>query len=220
MADKRFDVVGIGNAIVDVIAHVDDDFIGAHGLAKGAMTLVDEARAHHLYDVMPPAIETSGGSAANTMAGLASFGGSVAYIGKVRNDQLGTVFRHDIRAVGVAFDTQAAEEGPPTARSLILVTPDAQRSMHTYLGACAGLTAADVDARLIGEAKVTYVEGYLWDSPAMQAAVLKAAAAAHAAGRRFSLTLSDSFWVDRHRASFRDLVDESFLPDDLKSKKK
>jgi sugar/nucleoside kinase (ribokinase family) len=206
MADEPLDVVGIGNAIVDVLAHADERFLATHKLNKGAMTLIDAERAEQLYSVMGPGIECSGGSAGNTMAGIASLGGKGAYIGKVRDDQLGQVFRHDIRAMGVAFDTPAATSGPPTARCLILVTPDAQRTMNTYLGACVDLGPEDIDPMLIGGAQVTYLEGYLWDPPRAKEAFLKAASLAHAAGRKVSLSLSDPFCVGRHRQEFRDLV--------------
>jgi sugar/nucleoside kinase (ribokinase family) len=206
MAAASIDVVGIGNAIVDVLAHADDRFLAAHGLAKGTMTLIDAARADALYAVMGPGVEESGGSAGNTMAGIASLGGRGAYIGKVRDDQLGTVFRHDITAIGVAFATAPATSGPPTARCLILVTPDAHRTMQTYLGACVDLGPEDIDEALIAAAQVTYLEGYLFDPPRAKAAFRKAAQLAHGAGRRVSLSLSDPFCVGRHRAEFRELV--------------
>jgi sugar/nucleoside kinase (ribokinase family) len=206
MADASLDVVGIGNAIVDVFAHTDDGFLRTHGLAKGSMTLIDGARAESLYAAMGPGAEVSGGSAANTMAGIAALGGRGAFIGKVRNDQLGGIFRHDIRAAGVAFETAAATEGPPTARSLILVTPDAQRTMNTFLGAAVELSPDDLDIKAIESAQVTYMEGYLWDPPAAKQAFLAAAKLAHGAGRKVSLTLSDPFCVERHRDSFLDLV--------------
>jgi sugar/nucleoside kinase (ribokinase family) len=170
------------------------------------MTLVDEQRADEIYSHMGPGVEVSGGSAGNTMAGLASLGGSGAYIGKVRDDQLGKVFRHDIIAVGVRFETPAATSGPSTARCLILVTPDAQRTMNTYLGACVGLGPEDIDEKLIASAQVTYLEGYLFDPPRAKEAFRKAARAAHAAGRKVALSLSDAFCVDRYRDEFRDLV--------------
>jgi len=206
MSSAAFDVLGIGNAIVDVISRADDAFLARHALAKGSMTLIDEARAEALYAAMGPGIEVSGGSCGNTMAGVASFGGKGAYIGKVRNDQLGAVFGHDIKAMGVSFETPSATAGPATARCLILVTPDAQRTMNTYLGACTGLGPGDIDNRLVAGARVTYVEGYLWDEPEAKKAVLKAFDAAHAAGRLVSITLSDSFCVDRYRDEFRALV--------------
>jgi sugar/nucleoside kinase (ribokinase family) len=200
------DVLGIGNAIVDVLARADDEFVRLNHLAKGAMSLIDAERAEALYAAMRGAVECSGGSCANTMVGVASLGGKAAYVGKVRDDGLGWTFRHDIRAAGVAFDTAAATAGPPTARCLIFVTEDAQRTMNTYLGACVTLTPADIDPALVASAKVTYIEGYLWDAPDAKAAVLKAMDAAHAAGRQVALTLSDAFCVDRYRAEFLDLV--------------
>jgi len=203
---SRFHVAGIGNAIVDVIATCEDDFISKHALNKGAMTLIEAERAEELYALMPPGIEMSGGSCANTIAGIASLGGQSAYIGKVCEDQLGAVFAHDVRALGVHFDTAPIKGQPPTARCLILVTPDAERTMNTYLGACVELTPDDVDEEIIAAAQVTYMEGYLWDRPEAKEAYLKAAATAHDAGRRVSLTLSDTFCVERHRESFRDLV--------------
>ncbi len=206
MTSAAFDVLGIGNAIVDVISHADDAFLATHKLAKGGMMLIDEQQAEALYAAMGPGVEISGGSCGNTMAGVASFGGKGAYIGKVRNDQLGQVFSHDLRATGVSFATAAATDGPSTARCLILVTPDAQRTMNTYLGACTRLGPADIDTKLVASAKVTYVEGYLWDPPEAKKAVLKAFDAARAAGREVSITLSDSFCVGRYRDEFRDLV--------------
>ena len=206
MNSAATDVVGIGNAIVDVIAHADEAFLAAQGFAKGAMTLIDAERAESLYAAMGPAIESSGGSAGNTMAGLASLGGAGAYIGKVRDDLLGGVFRHDITAIGVRFDTPAATEGPATARCLILVTADGQRTMGTYLGACAELGPADIEAEVIAGADITYLEGYLFDPPQAQAAFRRAAAIAHGTGRRVALSLSDPFCVARHRAAFRELV--------------
>ena len=182
MTSASLDVVGIGNAIVDVIAHAEDAFLAREGLVKGTMTLIDAARAEALYRMMGPAIEASGGSAGNTMAGLASLGGTGAYIGKVRDDFLGQVFRHDITAIGVRFDTPAATSGPGTARCLILVTPDGQRTMNTYLGACVELGPADIDPDIIAAARITYLEGYLFDPPQAQEAFRKAAAIAHAAG--------------------------------------
>jgi len=207
MNSAAIDVVGIGNAIVDVIAHADERFLAQEGLAKGAMTLIDAARAEQLYRAMGPAIESSGGSAGNTMAGTASLGGVGGYIGKVRDDLLGEVFRHDITAIGVRFDTAAATSGPGTARCLILVTPDGQRTMATYLGACVELGPEDIDPALIGAAQITYLEGYLFDPPRAQQAFRTAAATAHQAGRRVALSLSDPFCVGRHRAAFRELVE-------------
>jgi sugar/nucleoside kinase (ribokinase family) len=207
MTQARIDVVGIGNAIVDVIAHAEEEFLAREALVKGTMTLIDAPRAEMLYAMMGPAIEASGGSAGNTMAGIASLGGRGAYIGKVRDDFLGQVFRHDITAIGVSFDTPASTSGPGTARCLILVTPDGQRTMNTYLGACVDLGPADIDPDVIGAAQVTYLEGFLFDPPQAQEAFRKAAAIAHAAGRRVALSLSDPFCVERHRAAFRELVD-------------
>ena len=206
MTSAAFDVLGIGNAIVDVITHADDSFLTKHALVKGSMTLIDEARAETLYGAMGPGVEISGGSCGNTIAGVASFGGKGAYVGKVRNDQLGAVFGHDLRATGVTFGTAQATEGPSTARCLIVVTPDAQRTMNTYLGACTRLGPSDIDVAQVAAAQVTYVEGYLWDPPEAKKAVLKAFDAAHAAGRKVSITLSDSFCVDRYRDEFRALI--------------
>jgi len=208
MTSAAFDVLGIGNAIVDVISHADDDFLKTHGLTKGSMTLIDEQRAEALYAAMGPGVEISGGSCGNTIAGVASFGGRGAYVGKVRNDQLGAVFAHDMRATGVAFRTAQATDGPATARSLILVTPDAQRTMNTFLGACTRLGPDDIDTEQVADAHVTYVEGYLWDPPEAKKAVLKAFDAARAAGRKVSITLSDACCVDRYRAEFRALIRE------------
>jgi sugar/nucleoside kinase (ribokinase family) len=206
MSSAAIDVVGIGNAIVDVIAHADERFIVKQGLAPGAMTLIDAERADSLYREMGPAIESSGGSAGNTMAGIAALGGTGGYIGKVRDDLLGAVFRHDITAIGVRFDTPAATFGPGTARCLILVTPDGQRTMGTYLGACVEMGPEDIDPALIAAARITYLEGYLFDPPRAQEAFRAAAAIAHRAGRQVALSLSDPFCVARHRAAFRELV--------------
>ncbi|MSP77046.1 MAG: adenosine kinase [Rhodospirillaceae bacterium] len=206
MTSAAFDVLGIGNAIVDVITRADEAFLQKHALVKGAMTLVDEPTAEALYAAMGPGVEVSGGSCGNTMAGVASFGGKGAYIGKVRNDQLGGVFGHDLRATGVSFETVQSTDGPATARCLIVVTPDAQRTMNTYLGACVRLGPGDIDVARVASAQVTYVEGYLWDPPEAKKAVLKAFDAAHAAGRKVSITLSDSFCVDRYRDEFRALI--------------
>jgi sugar/nucleoside kinase (ribokinase family) len=206
MPDKHFDVCGIGNAIVDMLSHCDEAFIAEMSLAKGAMTLVDAPRSNQLYDAMGPAVEVSGGSAANTIAGVASLGGSAAYIGKVGNDQLGGIFRHDIHAAGVHFETPSATTATPTARCMVFVTPDAERTMNTYLGACVELTPDDVDPQLIQHSKVTYLEGYLWDPPLAKQAFLKAADLAHQAGRQVALSLSDSFCVQRYRREFQDLV--------------
>jgi sugar/nucleoside kinase (ribokinase family) len=206
MAGSDFDVLCIGNAIVDVIARVEEEFVSRHGLVKGSMNLIDEARAEELYAGMGQAIEVSGGSAGNTAAGVASLGGKAAYFGKVKADQLGAIFRHDMRAQGVAFDTPAAVEGPATARSFILVTPDSERTMNTYLGACVNFTTRDVDRRVVDASHVTYMEGYLWDRPEAKEAFTLAARIARAAGRKTSITLSDSFCVERHRDSFLELI--------------
>ncbi|GEO81889.1 adenosine kinase [Pararhodospirillum oryzae] len=207
MAEPRFDVAGIGNAIVDVLAHADDAFLEDQGLPKGGMTLIDEARADQLYAAMGPGVEVSGGSAANTMAGLASLGARAAYIGKVRDDALGGIFRHDINAIGVHYKTTPLADGPATARCLILVTSDAERTMNTFLGACTCLGPDDIDESVIRDAAITYVEGYQWDMPAAKAAIRVAADHTRAAGRRFALSLSDSFCVERHKAEFVGLVD-------------
>ena len=202
------DVVAIGHAIVDVLAHAEDADLEELGLAKGSMTLVDAEEAEALYGAMGPAVEASGGSAANTAAGLASFGAAAAFVGKVRDDQLGAVFTHDIRAVGVEYSTPPAQDGPATARCLVLVTPDAQRTMSTYLGAATGLRAEDVDDSLVTRSRVTYLEGYLWDPPEAIDALRRAMAVAHAAGRQVAFSLSDPFCVERHRDEFTALVDE------------
>ncbi len=210
MAESGLDVVAIGNAIVDVVASAEEAFLAAEGVARGAMTLIDAPRAEELYARMGPDIEMSGGSAANSMVGLAGLGGRGAFIGKVADDQLGAIFRHDIRAAGVAFETPAAAAdggGLPTARCLVFVTPDAQRTLCTMLGACTELGPEDIDEAAVRAAKVTYLEGYLWDPPRAKQAFLKAAEVAHAAGREVALSLSDPFCVDRHRREFRDLVD-------------
>jgi sugar/nucleoside kinase (ribokinase family) len=200
------DVVGIGNALVDVLSHASDEMVTRLGLVKGTMSLIDEARARELYEATGPGVEISGGSAANTIVGVASFGGRAQYVGKVRNDQLGEVFGHDLRSTGVLYDTPSATEGPATGRCLILVTPDAQRTMGTFLGASVQLGKADINVRLIARARITYLEGYLFDPPAAQEAFRAAATLAHAAGRKVALTLSDPFCVDRHRSAFLDLV--------------
>ena len=206
--DPVIDVVGVGNAIVDVIAAVPEDFIDRHRLAKGAMTLVDAERSDQLYEAMPPAVEASGGSAANTVAGVAAFGGSAAYVGKVRDDRLGGVFARDINAAGVAFAVPPAPDGPPTARCVIQVTPDGERTMNTFLGVSALLAPADVDTDLIASAAIVYCEGYLWDVEVAKEAIRTAMDAARAAGRLVSLTLSDSLCVDRHRSEWLDLIDD------------
>ncbi len=204
--EAKYDVLAIGNAIVDVIAHCDDKFLVKENIHKGAMNLVDAQRAEALYSAMGPAIEASGGSAGNTAAGLASFGAKTAYAGKVASDQLGKIFTHDIRAIGVHFDTPALDDTPPTARSMIFVTPDGERSMNTFLGACTELGPEDIDEDLVASAGITYFEGYLWDPPRAKDAIRKAAEISHANGRSVAMTLSDPFCVDRYRKEFLDLM--------------
>jgi len=203
---SQFDVLCIGNAIVDIIARCEEDFLVENGIVKGAMNLIDAGRAELLYSRMGPAIEASGGSAGNTAAGIASFGGRAAFFGKVSSDHLGHVYTHDIRAQGVAFDTRPLNGSPPTARSMIFVTPDGERSMNTYLGACVELGPEDVEADKAAGARVTYFEGYLWDPPRAKEAIRMTAQIAHAAGREVSMTLSDPFCVDRYRGEFLDLM--------------
>lgn len=204
--DARYDVVGIGNALVDVIAHADDRFIDDHALVKGSMTLVETERAVQLYRALGSAVEMSGGSAANTMCGVASFGGRAAYLGKVSDDDLGEVFGHDLLAVGVTFRPGALAAEVPTGRCIIVVTPDAQRTMNTYLGVSSLLSPPDLDEAAIAAGSILYMEGYLYDRDDAKAAFRHAAAVAHGAGRQVSLTLSDSFCVDRHRDDFMALV--------------
>jgi adenosine kinase len=206
MAAARYDVLGIGNAIVDVLARTDDDFLVAHGMPKGSMSLIDEARAKTIYGAMGPTTMASGGSAANTIAGVASLGGRAAFVGKVKDDELGRAFTHDIRAMGVTFNTPPAKDGPTTASCYILVTPDGERTMNTYLGAAQNLSPADVNEADVAAAAITYLEGYLWDPKEAKEAFRRAAKAAHGAGRTVALTLSDSFCVDRYRAEFIDLI--------------
>jgi sugar/nucleoside kinase (ribokinase family) len=203
----EYDVLGIGNAIVDVLVHADDAILEREGMVKGSMTLIDADVANALYSRLPPGVEISGGSAGNTMAGIASLGGRGAYFGKVATDQLGQVFAHDMRSSGIDFRSTPSASGASTGRCLILVTPDAQRTMNTYLGAGLELAPGDIDPEVVAAAQVTYMEGYLWDPPLAKEAFLKAARLAHDAGRRVSLTLSDSFCVDRHREEFLDLVE-------------
>jgi len=203
----EIDVIGIGNALVDVLSQATDEFVDRSGLVKGTMHLIDEADASRLYASMGPGVEISGGSAANTIVGVASLGGRAHYVGKVRDDQLGDVFGHDLRSTGVGFDTAVATSGPPTGRCLILVTADAQRTMCTFLGASNRLSPDDIDEQLIARGRILYLEGYLFDPPGAQDAFRVAAAMAHTAGRKVSLTLSDPFCVDRHRKAFLDLVE-------------
>ncbi len=206
MTAPRYDVIGIGNAIVDVIARAEDDFLVAHGMHKGTMALIDEARAEKIYQAMGPAVESSGGSAANTIVGVASFGGRAAFVGKVKDDELGRTFAHDIRAARVAFDTPPAADGPSTARCYIMVTPDGERTMNTFLGAAQDLHPTTSTRRRSPAPRIVYLEGYLWDPPQAKEAFVKAAAIAHKASRRVALTLSDAFCVDRYRAEFLALI--------------
>lgn len=203
---SQYDVLGIGNAIVDVIARAEDDFLVKHAMNKGSMALIDELRAEAIYASMGPAIEISGGSAANTIAGVASFGARGAFVGKVKDDILGKTFSHDIRATGVAFQTPLATDGPSTARCYVLVTPDGERTMNTYLGAAQNLSPADLDEQQIAAAGIIYLEGYLWDPPRAKDAFRKAAEIAHRAERLVALTLSDAFCVDRYRDEFLTLM--------------
>lgn len=205
-SQPEYDVLCIGNAIVDIIARCDEAFLVDNTIIKGAMNLIDAERAELLYSRMGPAVETSGGSAGNTAAGIASLGGKAAYFGKVSDDQLGELFAHDIRAQGVAFDSKPLKGFPPTARSMIFVTDDGERSMNTYLGACVELGPEDVEEEKAKGAKVTYFEGYLWDPPRAKEAIRMTAELAHAAGREVSMTLSDPFCVDRYRDEFLDLM--------------
>lgn len=208
MDNRKFDVTAIGNAIVDVLAKADDALLEQHNLKKGAMSLIDAVDAERLYGIMGPGREASGGSAANTAAGIAALGGRAAYIGKVADDQLGDVFTHDIRAIGVTYDTPRLTEGLSTARSLIFVTPDAQRTMQTFLGATTQLGPEDLNMDYITSAKVLYLEGYLWDQPRAKTAMREAAVKAHEAGVKVSLTLSDAFCVDRYRDEFLELAEK------------
>ena len=206
MADTTFDVVGLGNAIVDVISRQDDAFLEQWGINKDAMNLIEEDRADALTDASVYALETSGGSGANTIAGIASLGGKASYIGKVDDDRLGKVFKDDMATIGVPFDTSPLVDGPATARSIIFVTPDGKRSMNTFLGASVEFSPSDVDKGTVEASGILYLEGYLFDKEVAKAAFVHAAEIAHAAGRKVSLTLSDSFCVDRHRDSFRQLI--------------
>lgn len=203
---KKYDVIGLGNAIVDVLAKVDDKFLANSGLTKGSMTLINESQAEKIYKLMPQSVEKSGGSAANTMAGIASLGGKAAFIGKVKNDQLGKIFTHDIRAIGVDYETSAAEAGSSTARCLISVTPDAQRTMATFLGATRNITEEDISERLIASGKILYLEGYLWDEERAKNAMRLAISYAKKQGTKIALSLSDSFCVNRHRTEFLELI--------------
>jgi sugar/nucleoside kinase (ribokinase family) len=206
MTAVRFDVLGLGNAILDVITRAEEDFLVRHGMRKGAMALIDEARAAQIYDAMGPAVEISGGSAANTMVGAAGFGARAGFIGRVKDDALGAVFAHDIRAAGVAFDTAPSAAGPSTGRCYVVVTPDGERTMNTFLGAAQDLHPRDIDEEVVAGAAVVYLEGYLWDQAPAKEAFRMAAALAHRAGRQVALTLSDPFCVDRWRGEFLHLI--------------
>jgi adenosine kinase len=206
MTAAKHDVLGIGNAIFDVLVQTDERFLSQHGMTKGGMSLIDEGRANAIYSDMGPATEMSGGSAANTIVGVASLGARAAYVGKVRDDKIGQLYTHDIRAAGVAFETKPASGGPATGCSYILVTPDGERTMNTYLGAAQELMPADIDADQISASAIVYLEGYLWDPKSAKEAFVKAATIAHQAGRQVALTLSDSFCVDRYRGEFLELM--------------
>ncbi len=206
MTAARYDVLGLGNAIVDVITRAEDAFLAAHDMRKGGMALIDEARAAQIYDAMGPAVEISGGSAANTIVGAAGFGARAAFAGKIKDDQLGAAFAHDIRAAGVTFDTPPAADGPSTGRCYVLVTPDGERTMNTFLGAAQDLHPRDIDADTVAGSAITYLEGYLWDPEHAKQAFLKAAGVAHDAERMVALTLSDAFCVDRWRHEFLHLI--------------
>jgi sugar/nucleoside kinase (ribokinase family) len=206
MTSAKYDVLGIGNAIFDVLVQTDEGFLAAHGMTKGGMALIDEISATSIYRDMGPATEMSGGSAANTIVGVANLGARAAYVGKVRDDQIGRLYTHDIRAAGVAFETRPASDGPATGCCYILVTPDGERTMNTYLGAAQELMPDDIDAAQVAASAIIYLEGYLWDPKNAKDAFVKAAAIAHDAGRQVALTLSDSFCVDRYRGEFLDLM--------------
>jgi sugar/nucleoside kinase (ribokinase family) len=210
MTSAKYDVLGIGNAIFDVLVQTDEDFLKAHGMTKGGMALIDEARALSIYQDMGKnsgtAVEMSGGSAANTIVGVANLGARAAYVGKVRDDQIGGLYTHDIRAAGVAFETRSATGGPATGCSYILVTPDGERTMNTYLGAAQELMPADIDAAQVAASAIVYLEGYLWDPKSAKEAFVKASTVAHGAGRQVALTLSDAFCVGRYRSEFLDLM--------------
>jgi sugar/nucleoside kinase (ribokinase family) len=204
----RFDILAIGNALVDVLSHEGEAFITRSGVERGVMTMVDAARSDEIYAQMSATIEMSGGSAANTAAGIASFGGNAAYVGRIANDTFGKIFAHDLRSLGVHFDSPIADDGSSTGRCLVIVTDDAQRTMYTHLGAANRLDTDAIEESVVADASITYLEGYLWDEPEAKDAIRRAARFAHAAGRRVALTLSDPFCVDRHREEFRQLVDD------------
>lgn len=211
MSQARYDILGLGNAIVDIIAQTPESFLTDHRLAKGAMTLIDEAPAEALLAAMGATTSVSGGSAANTIIGAASFGCSGSFIGKVRDDHLGDLFQSDIEKAGVVFPVKHATSGPTTARCFILVTPDGQRTMNTFLGACQDLSEGDVDPDTVAASKIIYLEGYLWDPPAAKAAFIKASKIAHGAGRKVALSLSDAFCVGRYRAEFLQLINDGLV---------
>jgi len=212
MTQASYDVLGIGNAIVDILARAEDDFLVEQKLTKGSMRLVDMEESARLYAAMGPAIEASGGSAGNTVAGIASLAGRCSYVGKVADDQLGAVYRHDMRAIGARYDVAPLPAGTlPTARSMIFITPDGERTMNTYLGACHRLGPEDIDEALVADTKITYFEGFLWDAPSARDAFHKAASIAHRAGRKVSLTLSDAFCVDRFRGDFTRLLKDGTI---------
>src|SRR6202521_2945768 len=206
MTEAKYDVLGIGNAIFDILVQTEEGFLAAHGMTKGGMALIDEISATSIYRDMGPATEMSGGSAANTIVGVANLGARAAYVGKVRDDQIGRLYTHDIRAAGVAFETRPASDGPATGCSYILVTPDGERTMNTYLGAAQELMPGDIDAARVAASAIIYLEGYLGDPKSAKEAFVKASTIAHEAGRQVALTLSDSFCVDRYRGEFLDLM--------------
>lgn len=206
MTERKYHVTGIGNAIVDVLSHCDEKFIVEQRMAKGTMALIDESQAVALYDKMATAVECSGGSVANSLAGMAQLGAKTAFIGKVRNDQLGRIFRHDMKSINVDFPTPEAESGKPTARCLICVTPDGERTMNTYIGVCADIEPEDIDAQLIKDAQVMLIEGYLWDQDSAKQAIRQAVEIAKQAGTKVAFSLSDVFCVDRHRDEFKALI--------------
>lgn len=206
MSEPIYHVTGIGNAIVDILAQVPESFLTKHNLVKGSMALIDQQMAEALYETIPQAVEASGGSAANTIAGISSLGGKTAYIGKVKNDQLGGIFAHDIRSLGVHFDTDYAEAGASTARCFVVITPDAQRTMSTYLGVAGNITNDDMDAEVIASSRLIYIEGYLWDEPTTIKAIKHAISISKKHHRQVAFSLSDSFCVDRHRDEFLELI--------------
>lgn len=207
----RYDVIAIGNAVVDVIAACQEELIDELQMSRGGMTLIDEARADELYEAMPPAREVSGGSAANTLAGLATLGLQCAFIGQVADDQLGKVFRHDMRATGIDFDTPSRDGEPATGRVLIFVTPDGERTMNTFLGAGQFLPAAALDEELIASGAILYLEGYLWDPEEPRRAMRRAIEVARAAGRKVAFTASESFVIERHGDDFRAMIADGMI---------